>query len=138
MIDFDSELGRSALARLELEQVGWLTTTRRDGSPWPNPVWFLWDGSSILVYSAIGSAKNAHVAREPRVTFHLNGEGWSTDINVLSGRAEIADDVPAPDRNEQYLAKYRESIARLGLTVEEYAERYAVPIRIRIETLRGH
>jgi hypothetical protein len=34
--------------RLREDAVIWLTTVAANGTPQPNPVWFLWDGHSVL------------------------------------------------------------------------------------------
>jgi hypothetical protein len=39
-IDFTSELGKNAAARIAAEQVIWLTTAGKSGTPQPNPVAF--------------------------------------------------------------------------------------------------
>lgn len=42
--DADSEFGQRVRARLRDEQVIWFTTVGADGTPQPNPVWFIWQG----------------------------------------------------------------------------------------------
>jgi len=133
-----TEWGRSAERRLRTQEVIWLTTLRADGSPWPNPVWFVWDGETFLVYSRPESAKLRHVARDPRVTLHLNGEGWEQDVVVAAGEARIAPEEPPVLETPAYLEKYRASIARLGMTEPEYSEAFSVPIRIAPAGFRGH
>ena len=51
MIDLATEKGARADERLRADEVAWLITVAADGTPVPTPVWFLWDGTSILVYS---------------------------------------------------------------------------------------
>lgn len=138
LIDLSSEWGRSAEQRLRTAQVAWLTTIRADGSPWPNPVWFVWDGETFLVYSRPESVKLRHIARDPRVSLHLNGEGWDLDVVVAAGKARIAPEEPPVLGATAYLEKYRESIARLGMTVPEYSEAFSVAVRIAPTGLRGH
>ncbi len=41
--------GARVAQRLREEHLIWLTTVGADGTPQPNPVWFLWDGASVLV-----------------------------------------------------------------------------------------
>ena len=50
-IDVSTPFGKRIAERLETEIMVWLTTVAPDGAPQPNPVWFLWDGSTLLVYS---------------------------------------------------------------------------------------
>jgi hypothetical protein len=49
------EIPSQVTERLAKEQIIWLTTTA-DGTPLPNPVWFLWDGKQFLVFTEPGSA----------------------------------------------------------------------------------
>lgn len=41
IIDLTTEYGARVARRLQDEQVIWLTTVGRDGTPQPNPVWFI-------------------------------------------------------------------------------------------------
>jgi PPOX class probable F420-dependent enzyme len=137
LLDTTTDWGRSIAANLERDPVIWLTTIRSDGSPWPNPVWFVWDGETFLVYSTPDAAKLAHLRRDPRVTLHLNGHGWEQDIVVAAGEAQESDD-PPPNEHAAYAAKYRDLFPRLGLTPEEYGARYSVPLRVAPTSWRGH
>ena len=50
--DAGSNFGRRVRERLRVEQVIWLTTTQADGTPQPNPVWFVWeDPDTLIVYN---------------------------------------------------------------------------------------
>ena len=137
ILDTSTEWGRSASRLLETETVAWLTTIRSSGEPWPNPVWFVWDGETVLFYSTPDAAKLGHIRRDPRVTLHLNGEGWDKDIVVLAGRARESGDPPAHE-HAGYLAKYRGLIPRLGMGEEEYGAAFSVPLRITPGAARGH
>jgi PPOX class probable F420-dependent enzyme len=138
MIDFSSEHGSRAMAHLRDETVVWLTTVSPAGAPLPMPVWFLFDGQeSVLVYSMSG-ARVRNVQANPKVTLNFPGDGGGGDIVVLSGEATIDANVPSAELNSAYLAKYEQLIGRLGLSPAGFAERYAVPIRIGLNRLRGH
>ncbi|MCB0048173.1 MAG: pyridoxamine 5'-phosphate oxidase family protein, partial [Caldilineaceae bacterium] len=62
MIDWDSEVGRRALQRIEREEVIWLTTVSSRGVPQPRPVWFVWEAGSFLIYSTPRAWKLKHIA----------------------------------------------------------------------------
>jgi hypothetical protein len=47
-------------------------------------------------------------------------------------------DAPSADRADAYLAKYADHIARIGMNPESFAERYSVPVHIRITRVSGH
>ena len=44
------------------DQIVWLTTVTPAGRPAPRPVWFVWDGSEVLIYSLPDGAKLRHIA----------------------------------------------------------------------------
>ena len=50
-IDRRDENGARAVERLSGDRIGWLTTVAANGTPQVSPIWFLWDGNEILVYS---------------------------------------------------------------------------------------
>jgi PPOX class probable F420-dependent enzyme len=133
-----TEFGQRVRRRLHDEKVIWLTTVGSDATPQPNPVGFLFDGqSSILVYSEARARRLDHVAQRPHVALHLDGDGHGGDIVVLTGRAELAHDVPPADANDAWLAKYRDGMTRLSGRTRTYSERFAVPVRIAITRVRG-
>jgi PPOX class probable F420-dependent enzyme len=136
----DSEFGHRARRRLQDESVIWLTTASAQGTPQPNPVWFLWyqDDESVLVYNATHAKRLERFALRPRVALHFDSDGRGGDVVVLTGVAEQALDVPGADANDAYLAKYRDSIGRLGMDPAQFAEAYSVPVRVRVTRLRGH
>jgi PPOX class probable F420-dependent enzyme len=138
VIDDSSEFGVRAARHLSDEVVVWLTTVSQRGAPLPMPVWFVWDGEdSVIVYSQPG-ARVRNLESNPHVTLNFAGDGRGGDIVVLSGTATLDRDGPGADEDVAYAAKYSEHIARIGHTPESFANRYSVPVRIRLERLRGH
>ena len=137
MLDETTEFGRRATRRLDEAIIGWLTTVTPEGGPRPIPVWFLWDGDrSILLYSRPGKPKLRNIARNPRVSLHLDGDGQGGNVVVLLGDARVSDDPPA-DQVPEYVAKYTWGFERNGWTAREFAEDYSVPIRIAVGRVRG-
>jgi PPOX class probable F420-dependent enzyme len=138
VIDEATEFGARVARRLREEDVAWVTTVSPSGAPLPRPIWFLWDGAgSVLVYSRRG-LRIRNVQANPRVTFNFDGNGRGGDIIVLTGRASVDRDAPGANRDEAYLAKYRGHIDRLGVSLDDFAERFSVPVRIRFFRLYGH
>ncbi|HLS39155.1 MAG TPA: hypothetical protein VK038_00145, partial [Ornithinicoccus sp.] len=78
-----------------------------------------------------------HIAERPRVAVHLNSDRDGMDVVVFRGVAEVARDLPPADRNDAYLAKYRAAMQRISGDVERFAATYSVPLRVRLERLRG-
>ncbi|HWQ12073.1 MAG TPA: TIGR03667 family PPOX class F420-dependent oxidoreductase [Roseiflexaceae bacterium] len=137
MLDTSTEFGARVARRLRDEVGIWLVTVGADGTPQPNPVWFLWDGAEVLVYSQPNQAKLRHIARHPRVALHLEGGELSEEVAVLLGDARIVPDEPPANQVPAYMEKYRAHIARLGMTPESFAQSYSVAIRIRPTRVRG-
>jgi PPOX class probable F420-dependent enzyme len=138
VIDESSEFGARAARHLRDEIVVWLTTVTPRGAPLPMPVWFVWDGAdSVAVYSQPG-ARVRNIEANPHVSLNFGGDGGGGDIIVISGDAEIDQDGPPAAEASDYLAKYADHIARIGMKPDAFAERYSVPLRIRLGRLRGH
>ncbi|MEV7598970.1 TIGR03667 family PPOX class F420-dependent oxidoreductase [Kitasatospora sp. NPDC089797] len=136
--DPGTPFGERVRRRLREEQVIWITTVGKDGTPQPNPVGFLLqDDHSILIYNAVRANRIGHVADRPRVALHFDGDGDGGDIVVFTGTARRVDDVPPPHENQRWLAKYGDSAARAFGSVEAFSERFPVPLRIEITRTRG-
>jgi PPOX class probable F420-dependent enzyme len=123
---------------LREDVVVWMTTVTPAGAPLPMPVWFHWDGGEHVVMYSQRGARIRNIEANPCVTLNFAGDGGGGDIVVLSGTAAIAGDTPSADHHRDYLEKYAEHITLIGMTPETFAEEYEVPVRIRLERLRGH
>jgi len=128
-IDAASASGRRATERLANDRVGWLTTVAPDGTPQVSPIWFLWDGDEILVYS-LESPRARNVAEHPRVSLNLDGNGLGGDIVIVEGTARIDESAPNAAQNPRYVEKYKPVMDGHGWTPEWFAGRYSVPIRV--------
>lgn len=123
--------------RLDLESIGWMTTVSPAGTPLASPVWFLFDGDTILVYSLAGTPRTANIAANPRVSFHLDGDGLGGDVVVIEGDAVIDESEPKCYDVPAYMDKYQKFMDNYGWTPEYFSERYPVPIRIIPTRVRG-
>lgn len=131
VFDSGSDRDTKALARLETDTVGWLTTVTPEGQPQTFPIWYLWDAGEILIYGDRRAKRNANLAVNPRVSLHLNDDGKGDGIIVLEGEARVDADTPPVTDNPAYLAKYRRLIDELLGSPAEMATIYNVPLRIR-------
>jgi PPOX class probable F420-dependent enzyme len=138
MIDESTEFGARAARHLREEIVAWLTTVSPAGSPVPRPVWFLWDGADSVAMYSRPKLRVRNLEANPRVALNFDGDGGGGDIVVISGMAELANDLPQADGYPEYLEKYDEHIVRIGMTHETFARAYSVPVRIRLTKLDGH
>ncbi len=123
--------------RLSTALIGWLTTVSPAGRPQPSPVWFLWQGGDILVYSLADTARIRNIAANPLVSLNLDGDGVGGGIVIVEGEAATDGDAPSAAEVPEYLAKYAERFATYGWTPEWFAARYPVAIRIRPTRLRA-
>ena len=135
MIDLTTELGVRATKRLKNEYVVWLTTVSSNGTPQPNPVWFYWDGKTLLMYSQPSAHKVKNIARNPRVSVNFQANDAGEDIIVLTGTASLLKNPPQHD--PRYLQKYRDLIPKIGLTPQSLAASYSVLIIVTPNKLRG-
>ena len=131
--------GERVARRLHEEHVIWLTTVDARGMPQPTPIWFLWEGASstLLIYSRSDAKRLAHIAQNPRVALNFDGNGSGGDIIVITGEVRVSSDDPPAHQLPAYAEKYRDLIARLRMSPEQFAAVYSVPLRVRPIALRG-
>ena len=116
----------------------WMTTVSPSGTPVPRPVWFIWDdGGSVLMYSE-PKMRVRNIEANPRVTLNFDGDGGGGDIVVLTGEARVDHASPPAGELPEYLAKYDDHIARIGMTPESFSARYSVPVRVALTRVDGH
>ena len=137
VIDQNTEFGARVARRLREESVVWLTTVTPSGAPLPRPVGFLWDGGEMVSMYSQRGARVRNIAANPKVTLHFDGDGRGGDIVVLSGVAQLDPDAPPADAVPARLEKYSGLIEQFGMAPASYAERFSVPIRIRLTRIDG-
>lgn len=135
--DIHTRFGERVARRLRSEVVIWLTTVGADGTPQPNPVWFIADGARILIYSRADAARLANIRRNPRVSLHFDGDGRGGNIVVLAGRATILSDQPLAHQVPEYMAKYESMAVRVSGDVARFGAQYPVAIRVDLDRVRG-
>jgi PPOX class probable F420-dependent enzyme len=136
--DPSSDFGAQVSRRLRESKVIWLTTVGKDGTPQPNPIWFIRQDDRILVYNRADANRLVHLRERPRVALNLNSDEGGDDIVVLTGSAEILTDQPGPDQNDEYLAKYGDDMARISGDAQQFAAVYFVPVLITVDRVRGY
>jgi PPOX class probable F420-dependent enzyme len=137
-IDTNTDFGARVERRLNDDTVAWLTTVGPDGGPQPSPIWFYWDGDTILIYSQPNTPKLRHIAANPRVSFNFDGDGHGGNIIVITSEASIDQSAPPAHQHREYAAKYARGFRALNMTPEAFAASYSVPIRLQPARLRGH
>jgi PPOX class probable F420-dependent enzyme len=138
-IDESSDFGARAARHLREDRVAWLTTVTPAGAPVPSPVWFWWEEpDSALMFSRAGTPRTRNIAANPRVALHFGGDGQGGDIVVFSGTAAVDESIGPASGVAPYVEKYAPGFARIGVTPEQFSERYPIPVRIGLNRLRGH
>jgi PPOX class probable F420-dependent enzyme len=136
MVDFNSAFGARVLKRLQEESIIWLTTVAPSGTPQPNPVWFYWDGETVLIYSKPDANKVRNINTNPKVS--LNFEGAAEDggeVIVLTGEILTLENTNKID--PAYERKYHQLIIDFGETAESLAASYSAAIRVKPLKFRG-
>jgi PPOX class probable F420-dependent enzyme len=137
MLDFSSPIGQRIQFRLQEEEVIWLTTVDSRNAPQPRPVWFHWDGETVMIFSQVHAAKLRHIARNPRVALNFNTDEDGGDVGVLLGEARRLEGALPAARMQEYLRKYAAGIQDIGLTPESMQAEYPAVILVTPTALRG-
>ncbi len=137
MLDFSTRFGRHVSRRLRQEKIIWLITVDAAHAPQTRPVWFHWDGRTLLLFSERNKPKLRDIARNPRVAMNFNADEDGNDVVVLLGEARILEKPPAPARLKAYLSKYRQGIKDLEQTVAEFRSAFSVPLLVTPRAMRG-
>ena len=116
---------------LRREPVIWLSSVRPDSVPHLVPIWFSWDGESILVASKPYARKVANIRLNPRVMVALGEAEDDFDVGLLEAHAELLAQPAGECLPAVHVAKYRDRMASIGLTSDEFVATYSQVIRIR-------
>lgn len=130
-----SQVPKDVAARLDREQVIWLTTTKADGTPLPNPVWFLWNGTEFLVFAMAKSVKMRNMTRNPRVSLNLNSDSHGGDVAIFQVEAQTEGASLTDAERTAYLSKYEEGLKEIGLTPEDLMKTFR-PVRLTLTKYR--
>ena len=116
---------------LQSENVVWLSTVSPDGRPHLVPIWFSWDGETVLIASKPHAKKIANLRANPSVMLALGEPDDDFDVGMIQGTAELLDEPAAAVLPAAHLAKYRTQMAAIGLTPDEFLRTYSQVIRVR-------
>ncbi|MFX0580651.1 TIGR03667 family PPOX class F420-dependent oxidoreductase [Nocardia nepalensis] len=137
VVDTGTAFGAKVAARLEQENIIWLTTVGPSGTPQPNPVWFQWRDGEFLIFSQADKSKLRNIARNPRVSLHLNSTAFGADVVILTGTARIDESGPTKTEIAAFTEKYTKGLASISMTEEQFHAEYSVTVRITPDRLRG-
>ena len=130
VLDLTNEQDVHCDQRLRSEQIIWLGSTRPDGQPHVVPVWFDWDGRTLIIFSQPGNQKVKNLRHDPRVTLHLETVNDGSDIVIVEGTAELLSEPASEVVSAAYLEKYATGISNIGYTPESMIASYSQAIRV--------
>ena len=128
--DPSTPFGERVARRLRDERLMWLTTVDANGTPQPTPVWFLWDGNTILIFSQPQKQKIRNLRKNARVTLALDDTKEGEDVVIIEGTAELLDNPEISVMLPAYVEKYGAMIQNMGWTPESMAADYSLGIRV--------
>ena len=114
--------------RLRSDEMVWLTTVRPDGRPHNIPVWFLWDGATVLIWSKPNTQKIRNLRQNHSVMLAL--DDTKRGVVILERTAELLGRGDGSVTLQAYGEKYSEGLRRIGVTVEAFTTLYSQPIRV--------
>ena len=135
MLDLIDSKGVHIDRRLRAEPIIWLSSVRPDGRPHLVPVWFLWDGAAILIFSKPAAQKVRNLRHSPQVMLALDSADEGEDVVLLEGRAELLGDDAPRSTLPEYAKKYAALMARINITAESMADEFTQAIRVTVERL---
>ena len=99
------------------------------------PMWFLWDGAVILLFSLPSTRKLRHIAANPAVVLALEAADRGYDIVIVEGEAALLDDPTVNGLMPAFVEKYRDIPRRWP--PEEWAKRFTQVIQVVPTKLRA-
>ncbi len=129
-LDLSREKDAHIDQRLRENVIAWLTSVRPDGRPHAVAVWFLWDGSTFLIFSRPRNQKLYNIQHNPNVLLIVDDSHKGSDPIVIEGKATLLAPGEVDATAASFVEKYGERIKGLGYTPEQMAAAYSEGIRI--------
>ncbi len=115
--------------RLQDEKIIWFATVNGD-RPHMVPVWFLWDGTTILIFSKPNTVKVRDIRENSNVMLALETTGEGDDVVLIEGEAVLLDPVSVNTTLPAYAQKYEQLLQGMGWNAQAMAQEYSQPIRV--------
>ena len=139
MLDLSQERDAHIDQRLRSDLIVWIGTVRPDGRPHLVPVWFVWDGKEVVIFSEPSSQKVRNLRGNPRVMLALDDTKGGEDVITIEGEAELlptGSDVMMT--YHAYAEKYSEELRGMNTTVEALAKQFSQGIRVTPRRFLGY
>ncbi|GCE26129.1 hypothetical protein KDA_16130 [Dictyobacter alpinus] len=117
--------------RLRQELIIWLGSVKSNGRPHLVPVWFLWDGSQIIILSQPGNQKIRNIQHNAHVSLALETVNDGEDIIVIEGDAQLVDSPLDEKTIQDYATKYAPKLQGMGWNIETMSKDYSQVITIK-------
>ncbi len=114
--------------RLRTEPIIWFGTSSRNGQPHLVPMWFLWDGTAITLFSLPNTRKLRDLTDNSSVVLALEAADQGYDVVILEGRATLFSDPSVTGLMPPFVAKYANIPRRWP--PEEWAKMFTQSIRV--------
>ncbi len=134
-LDLTQDKDRHIDERLRSSLIIWLGSVRPDGRPHLVPVWFLWDGATILIFSEPGNQKIRNLQANPSVILAVDDTRGGDDVVEIEGQAELLLPGTVAATMSAYAEKYGSQFSTM--TLQEMAAMYSQAIRITPTRLIG-
>jgi PPOX class probable F420-dependent enzyme len=115
---------------LRIEPVVWLSTVCPDGRPHLVPIWFWWDGTSVLVASKPNARKIGNLRLNPSCMLAVGDAAADFDVALIEARAELTSIPTRTVLDAGLFRKYRDRMLAIGLERDEFEATYSQVVRI--------
>ena len=99
------------------------------------PLWFLWDGARVLLFSLPNTRKLRDLAANSAVVLALEAADQGYDIVILQGRATLLNDPDVTPLMPSFVGKYAN--IRRRWPAEEWAQKFSKTIQVIPTKLTG-
>ncbi len=128
-LDLSNPKHAHAEQRLRENLIIWLSSVRPDGRAHLVPVWYLWDGATILIFSQ-PDQKVRNLQANPHVSLALDDSKGGDDVVMINGEAALLPAGEIDTTYPAYAAKYAPKLAEMGWNAAQMATTYSQAIRI--------
>jgi PPOX class probable F420-dependent enzyme len=120
-----AEIPENALDLLERPLYASLGTTRPDGAPQVNPMWFVWDGEFVWFTHTSKRQKYRNLAQEPRVSISIFDPEQPTRYIEIRGEVDHIDADPEASMYQRLSERYTGKVS----TPPDAADRVAIAVK---------
>lgn len=125
----DDPAGR-ADSFLRIEPVLWLSTVSPDGRPHVVPIWFWWDGTSVLIASKPNARKIANLRANPECMLAIGDAAADFDVALIEARANLMTIATRTLLDAGLFEKYRGRMLAIRLARHEFEATYCQVVKI--------